>query len=74
MLLLNQGVHHKEEDKHYRHTGGLVEVDSPGEGDEAVLVDGGADRGSCEACGCLETAHECVDLDQSDERTESIDQ
>ena len=73
-MLLNKGVHHQEEDKNCQHTAGLVEVDSSWEGDEAVLVDCGADRRSCEACGCLETAHECVDLNQSDERTESIDQ
>ena len=72
--LPDKGVHHKEEDKDYQHTAGLVEVDSSWEGDEAVLVDGGADRRSCEASDSLKTAHECVDLNQSDERTESIDQ
>ena len=72
--LPHQGVHRKEEAKDYQHTAGLVEVDSSGEGDEAVLVDGGADRRSCEASDSLKTSHECVDLDQSDEGIESIDQ
>ncbi len=53
----------KENDSNPHHAAGLEKVHSSGEGDEAVLVDGGEDRNSYEGGGSLKAAHECVDLE-----------
>ena len=65
-LHFKKSLDDKEEDNNHQHAGGLVEVDSAWEGDEAVLVYGGKNRRSRDHGDSLKAAHECVDLDQSD--------